>query len=89
MMTTTRDLAQEFQKNGFLHIRSMVKKESCEKLVYRMRDLVARFAPDDRAKILKPRPILIQQTSTFCSQHGRSLSFSIKIAIVTTIFLDL
>jgi len=55
-MTTTRDLAVEFQESGFLHLKSMVSRAACEKLVQRMRDLVARYAPQDRAKIFETGP---------------------------------
>lgn len=74
MITTTRDLAQEFQKSGFLHIKSMVKKGCCEKLVYRMRDLVARFAPRDREKIFEAGPNSHTADEHFL-QSARKISF--------------
>jgi phytanoyl-CoA hydroxylase len=52
-MTTTEDLAHEFQTSGFLHVKSAISKSSCEKLIWRMKDLVWRFAAHDRSKIFE------------------------------------
>jgi phytanoyl-CoA hydroxylase len=74
MMSTKEDLAQAFHHNGFLHMKSMVKKDTCEKLVLRMRELVARFAPKDRAKIFETGA-KNQTSDQHFLQSARNISF--------------
>src|SRR5437868_2099740 len=74
MKNTKSDLAQEFQRTGFLHIKSLVDLRTCEKLIDRMRDLVARFAPRDRAKIFNTGPEA-QTADQHFLESARKISF--------------
>ncbi len=40
-MADSQALKAQFEEQGFLHLRSFIDSQSCEKLIFRMRDLVA------------------------------------------------
>lgn len=73
-MTTTRSHVEAFHNDGFLQVKSLIDRASCQKLIARMRELTALKAPADRSKIFNTGPDS-QSSDQHFLQSARKISF--------------